>query len=287
MNIAILGTGIMGAPMTERLTEVGGHTLAVYNRTPEKLKPLVALGAHAFSTPAQAVRASDAVIVMLSDFKAINTVLFGAPRISFKNRTVIQMSTIAPEESLRIAKRVARSGGEYVECPVLGSKEEARNGNLILMFGGTKAQHEKWSDALTGLGKAPIYVGEVGKASGMKLALNQLIAGMGAAFTLSLAFVEASGTNRDLFMDIVRKSALFAPMYDKKWARLAERNYAGPNFPTKLLLKDVNLFLREAKRLKLTADSLAGIRRVLERAVKSGHGDVDYISIIEAMREKK
>lgn len=287
MNIAILGTGIMGTPMTERLIECGGHTLAVYNRTPEKLKPLVALGAHAFSTPAQAVRASDAVIVMLSDFKAIHDVLFGTPRISFKNRTVIQMSTIAPEESLRIAKRVARSGGEYFECPVLGSKEEARSGTLILMFGGTKHQHEQWSGVLNALGKTPIYVGEVGKASGTKLALNQLIAGMGAAFTLSLAFVESSGINRDLFMEILRKSALFAPMYDKKWTRLADRNYAGPNFPTKLLLKDVNLFLKEAKRLKLTTDSLAGIRRILEIAIKSGYGDVDYIAIIEAMREKK
>jgi 3-hydroxyisobutyrate dehydrogenase len=285
MNIAILGTGIMGTPMAERLIE-SGHTLAVYNRTVDKLKPLVAIGAHAFSTPSQAVRASDAVIVMLADIKAINSVLFGSPRVSFRNRTVIQMGTIAPEESMRIAKRVSRLGGEYVECPVLGSKEEAKNQTLILMFGGTKAQHEKWSDFLTAFGKAPLYIGEVGKASGMKLALNQIIAGLGAAFSLSLAFVESSGIDRDLFMNIIRKSALYAPMFDKKWERLVNRNYAGPNFPTKLLLKDVNLFLKEAKSRRLNVDSLAGIRRVLETAVQSGHGDVDYIAIIEAMRAK-
>jgi 3-hydroxyisobutyrate dehydrogenase len=286
MHIAILGTGIMGAPMAERLIE-SGHTVAVYNRTPEKIKPLVELGAHPFSVPAQAVKASDAVIVMLSDINAINAVLFGPAKVSFKNRTVIQMSTIAPEESLRLGKRVTRAGGEYFECPVLGSKEEARSGALILMFGGTQAQHEKWSQFLTAFGKAPLYIGEVGKASGMKLALNQLIAGMGAAFSLSLAFVESSGINHELFMNIVRKSALSAPMFDKKWERLVNRRYAGPNFPTKLLLKDVNLFLKEAKRRQLTTDSLAGIRRVLELAIQEGHGDVDYIAMIETMREKK
>ncbi len=286
MHIAILGTGIMGAPMAERLMEAG-HTVAVYNRTPEKLKPLIELGAHPFSVPAQAIKASDAVIIMLSDINAINAVLFGPMKVSFKNRTVIQMSTIAPEESIRMSKRIARSGGEYFECPVLGSKEEAKTGNLILMFGGTTAQHEKWSEVLTAFGKPPLYIGEVGKASGMKLALNQLIAGLGAAFSLSLAFVESSDIDRELFMNIVRKSALFAPMFDKKWERLVNRRYAGPNFPTKLLLKDVNLFLKEAKRRRLTTDSLAGIRRVLELAIQEGHGDVDYISIIETMREKK
>ncbi len=286
MHIALLGTGIMGTPMAERLIE-GGHTVAVFNRTSEKMKPLVALGAHAFSSASQAVKASDAVIVMLSDFKAINDVLFGLPRVSFRNRTIIQMSTIAPEESLRLAKRISRLGGTYFECPVLGSKEEAKNGTLILMFGGTKELLERWTGILTVLGKAPLYIGDVGSASGMKLALNQLIAGLGAAFSLSLAFVEGSGVNRDLFMEIVRKSALFAPMFDKKWDRLVNRNYAGPNFPTKLLLKDVNLFLKEAKRLKLSVESLVGIRRVLEVAIKTGYADVDYISIIESMRNNR
>ena len=286
MHIALLGTGIMGAPMVERLIE-SGHTLAVYNRTPEKLKPLIDEGAHPFSVVAQAVKASDAVIVMLSDINAINAVLFGPVKVSFKNRTVIQMSTIAPEESVRLGKRINRLGGDYFECPVLGSKEEARSGTLILMFGGTQAQHEKWSQFLTALGKAPLYIGEVGKASGMKLALNQLIAGLGAAFSLSLAFVESSGIDRELFMNIVRKSALSAPMFDKKWERLVNRRYSGPNFPAKLLLKDVDLFLKEAKRRKLMTDSLAGIRRVLESTIQDGHGDVDYIAMIEAMREKK
>lgn len=286
MHIAILGTGIMGSPMAERLIEAG-HTIAVYNRTADKLKPLIELGAHPFSIPAQAVKASDVVILMLSDINAINAVLFGPAKVSFKNRTVIQMSTIAPDESIRLGRRITRLGGEYIECPVLGSKEEAKSGNLILMFGGSTTQLEKWSQLLTAFGKPPLYIGEVGKASGMKLALNQLIAGLGAAFSLSLSFVESSAIDRELFMNIVRKSALFAPMFDKKWERLVNRRYAGPNFPTKLLLKDVNLFLKEAKRYKLTTESLAGIRRVLESTIQNGHGDVDYIAMIETMREKK
>lgn len=286
MNIALLGTGIMGTPMAERLMQ-SGHTVAVYNRTVDKVKPLVALGAHAFSTPAQAVKASDVVVLMLSDFKAISAVLFGFPRVSFRNRTVIQMSTIAPEESLRLAKRVKRLGGEYFECPVLGSKEEVKSGALILMFGGSQSQHRTWSEFLTAFGKAPLYIGEVGKASGMKLALNQLIAGLGTAFSLSLAFIESSDIDRVLFMNVLRQSALFAPMFDKKWERLINHRYEGPNFPTKLLLKDVNLFLKEARQQKLNTETLSGIRRVLELAIQSGYGDVDYISVIETMRSRR
>lgn len=286
MHIAVLGTGIMGSAVADRLIQ-NGHTVAIYNRTAEKMKNIVAQGAHAFSNASQAVRASDAAILMLADINAINAVLFGLPRVSFKNRTIIQMSTISPEESLRLAKRIQRLGGNYFECPVLGSKEEAKAGTLILMFGGKRELFDQWTPFLSPMGKSLRYIGDIGSASGMKLALNQLIAGLGAAFTLSLAFVESSSIDRDLFMEIVRKSALSAPMFDKKWERLVDRRYDGPNFPTKLLLKDVNLFLKEAKRQKLNVDSLTGIRRVLELAIKTGQADVDYISIIETMRARR
>ena len=138
MHIAILGTGIMGAPMAERLIE-SGHTVAVYNRTPEKIKPLVDLGAHPFSVPAQAVKASDAVILMLSDINAINAVLFGPAKVSFKNRTVIQMGTIAPEESMRVARRVARSGGE-VSLSWLG----VRGTYYSVMYTEARGAKAKW-----------------------------------------------------------------------------------------------------------------------------------------------
>lgn len=276
----------MGSAIAQRLIQ-NGHTVAVYNRTAEKLKSVVAQGAHAFSNASQAVKASDAAILTLADINAINAVLFGIPRVSFKNRTIIQMSTISPDESLRLSKRIQRLGGTYFECPVLGSKEEAKSGALILMFGGPREVFDQWSPFLSPMGKSLRYLGDVGSASGMKLALNQLIAGLGAAFTLSLAFVESSSMDRELFMEIVRKSALFAPMFDKKWERLVDRRYDGPNFPTKLLLKDVNLFLKEAKQQKLNVESLMGIRRVLEAAMKSGQADVDYISIIETMRPRR
>ena len=114
------------------------------------------------------------------------------------------------------------------------------------MVGSTPVQFERWKELLQNFCPEPIYVGEVGTAAAMKLALNQLIAGLTSTFALSLGFVRLSGLKVEQFMDVVRQSALYAPTFEKKLARMCEGNYANPNFPTKHLLKDTNLFLNQA-----------------------------------------
>src|ERR1041385_5366537 len=130
MNISLLGTGIMGTPIAERILS-SGEPLIVYNRTVEKAKPLMEQGAKWAASPKLAVEASDVAILMLADSGAIKNLLFGTSRIKFRNRTVIQMGTIAPVESRAVAAKITEAGGEYCECPVLGSREEAQNGTLI------------------------------------------------------------------------------------------------------------------------------------------------------------
>lgn len=274
----------MGLPMAQKLL-AGGVSVVAYNRTVSKLEPLGETGKIAAS-PREAVETSDCSILMLTDASAIETVLLSSEcRPALSDRTIIQMGTIAPTESRSIQEHIANAGGEYLEAPVLGSIPQVKAGELIVMVGSTKAQFQRWTGLLKHFGPEPLYMGEVGSAAAVKLALNQLIASLTAAFSLSLGFVQRQGTDVELFMQILRKSALYAPTFDKKLPRMLEGNYANPNFPTKHLMKDTNLFIAEAKAAGLNVSSLEGVRQVLEQAIGLSLAEADYSSLFSAVNQ--
>lgn len=282
MKIGLIGTGLMGAPMAERLL-ANQVALVAYNRTPEKLEALQQSGAKVASSVLELLHQCDAVILMLSDAAAIQSVLLADEvKPSLVGRTVIQMGTIGPSESRSIAETVQDNGGHYLEAPVLGSIPEAQAGKLQVMVGATPEQFQQWLPILQHLG-TPMRIGDVGTAAALKLALNQLISSLTTAFALSLGFVQRQGVEVETFMQILRQSALYAPTFDKKLQRMVEQNYANPNFPTKHLLKDTKLFLSEAEAAGLEVDSLAGVRQILEMACNLGLADADYSALFAAV----
>ncbi|MGF1542192.1 MAG: NAD(P)-dependent oxidoreductase [Pleurocapsa sp.] len=287
MNIGFLGTGLMGQPMVLRLLEAKLNVIA-YNRTLSKLQPLQAAGGKIVSSPEAVIKASDCIFLMLSDRPAIEQVLLSSQSLPHvTNRTIIQMGTIAPLESRAIRDAVVNAGGEYLEAPVLGSIPQVKTGELIVMVGSTPEQFEGYLPLLQHFSNAPMHVGEVGQAAAMKLALNQLIAGLTATFALSLGFVSQQGVNIEQFMSVVRQSALYAPTFDKKLSRMREGNYSNPNFPTKHLLKDTHLFLEQARILGLDTSSLEGIKQLIDRAIALELADADYSAIYSAIVLKK
>lgn len=274
----------MGQPMAQRLLQAGLSVVA-YNRTLSKLEPLRASGAEIANSPENAIAASDCVVLMLTNAAAIHEVLLSeASRSQLSNRTVIQMSTITPTESREIHDAVVAAGGEYLEAPVLGSIPQAESGELQVMVGATPEQFQKWSEFLQHFGPEPMLIGSVGSAAALKLALNQLIASLTTAFALSLGFVQQQGVDVEQFMQILRQSALYAPTFDKKLQRMLDGNYTNPNFPTKHLLKDTNLFLTEAQGIQMNVSSLEGVRQVLEMAQQLGLADADYSSLFAAIQ---
>jgi 3-hydroxyisobutyrate dehydrogenase len=221
---------------------------------------------------------------MLADVAAIRAVLLTSASLAvLRGKTVIQMGTIAQDESLALQVEVERAGGSYCEAPVLGSLAEAQAGTLFVMVGGTEEQFVQWGPLFRSLSRKPRLVGPVGKSASLKLALNQLIAAEISAFALSLGLVQRAGVPVDTFMAILRESALFAPAFEKKLPRLLTRDYQHPNFSTRHLLKDVDLFLTEASGYELATNGLEGIRPVLERTIAQGLGDSDYSAIFEVI----
>jgi 3-hydroxyisobutyrate dehydrogenase len=303
MKVGIVGTGLMGLPMALRLQ---GQTLAddaaspveviAWNRTGKKLEPLIEAGVAIASSPADLFQQADVIILMLSDVVAIRELLFpaeipaDAPSTDLPaeegegatpplhSYTFIQMGTIAPSESRDLLSDILAAGGDYLEAPVLGSIPQVKSGRLQVMMGGTVAQFDEWRSLLQLLGE-PLYIGMVGSAAALKLALNQLIGSLTTAFAQSLRFVQQQEVPVDTFMAVLRESALFAPTFDKKLERMLDQNFENPNFPSKHLLKDIRLFLQEARAEGLRVDSVEGVRQILEATCNQGLADADYSAL--------
>ncbi len=278
MNISIIGAGLMGQALSEHLL-AQEKSLTLFNRTLNKTAELQQQGATIVTSAQEALNASEFCLLMLSDAEAINIVLDTIEPETFRDKFIIQMGTIAPNESRDIAKRITDHQGRYLECPVLGSLPEARTGTLILMAGGSNDDYQTALPLLNLIGKDPQHIGSIGQGSTVKLAMNQLIAGLISSFALSLALVEKEGIETEQFMKIVRDSALYAPTFDKKIERMLQRNFANPNFPTKHLAKDTRLFLSVAKRLGLETCALEGIAQLLDKTLEQGLADTDYSAI--------
>ena len=123
----------------------------------------------------------------------------------------------------------------------------------------------------------------MGKAAAVKLALNQLIASLTVGFASSLGLVQSLGIEVELFMKILRRSALYTPIFDKKLQFMLDRDYGIGNFPTKHLLKDVALFDAAARTVNLETIGIEAIHRLLEIALEKGYAEGDYSALFEAV----
>ncbi|OLP17536.1 hydroxyacid dehydrogenase [Leptolyngbya sp. 'hensonii'] len=283
MSVGLMGAGLMGSAMVERLLDRQIPVMA-YNRTPTRLAALETQGARIASSPAEVLQQTEVILLMLTDADAIRTVLLtGSTQALLADHTVIQMGTISPQDSQTIGAEITAAGGDYLEAPVLGSIGEARSGQLQIMVGASPAQFEQWIGLLQHLSPAPRLIGPIGTAAALKLALNQLIGSLTTAFAASLGLVLRQGIEVEVFMEILRQSALYAPTFDKKLQRMVDQNFAQPNFPTKHLLKDIQLFIKTAEAAGLNVANVVGVEEILEQAIALNLANEDYSALFAAM----
>lgn len=287
-KVAVLGTGLLGAKVAERLIHEG-FEVAVWNRTSEKCAYLGEMGAKCCVSATDALSYCDVVLLYLSDVQAIESTLFEEESAleALAGKCVVQMGTIGPAESKRLLERTLTADAKYLEAPVLGSLPEAIKGTLLVMVGAGEDpnNYTAWP-VLQALGQSPVYIGDVGTAAAVKLALNQLIASLTVGFSTSLGLLQANNVDVDKFMGILRESALYAPTFDKKLQRMLDREYSNPNFPTKHLLKDINLFLGEAETASIDTSTLKGLRAVVERTLDMGLADTDYSALHDGVTKQ-
>jgi 3-hydroxyisobutyrate dehydrogenase len=283
MKISVIGAGLMGGAIARKLFEHKNDVIA-YNRTKEKLEPLKSIGVKIAETPAEAVENSEVVILMLADANAINSVMINENVLEkVKGKLVIQMGTILPEESKSFQKIFTENMAEYFEAPVLGSIPQILNENLIVLVGSSKDQFEKHKHIFSAFSKEIYHIGEIGQAAAIKLAFNNLIASLIPAFSLSFGIVKKSGVNPEIFMEILRKSALYAPTFDSKLPMILSEDFSKANFPAKHMLKDGRLIEKFASQLNLNTKVINALNNVIEEAVNSGYADQDYSAVYKAI----
>jgi 3-hydroxyisobutyrate dehydrogenase len=275
----------MGKPIAQKLLEAK-YEVNIFNRTISKTESLVKLGAKSFSDIREFVLSTDVIIIMLSNFDAIDDVLFGSNISNFENKTIIQMSTIAPLESIELNSRLTKLRGEFFEAPVLGSIQQILNGELIVLVGATDKQFVKYENIFKSFSNKILHIGEIGKASAMKLALNQLIISETIAFSMSLGFVRENHLDVETFMEILRSSALYAPTFDKKLSNFLKRDFNIPNFPVKHLLKDLDLMLNSFAENNVNTEILKSSRKILIDSIQKGNADKDYSAIYNSIHKE-
>lgn len=283
MRLALLGTGLLGAAVARRL-QAADHELCVWNRDQTRSVPLAEEGISVVKNPAEALAGGDFILLLLSDFAAIESVLFSPEaRQGLQDKTLIQMGTIAPAESRQLAERAEGFGARYLEAPLLGSIPEARAGTLIIMAGGETAVFDDCLPVLNALGQGPRLIGAVGQGAALKLAMNQLIASLTTGFALSLGLVRAEGVPVEQFMALLRQSALYAPTFDKKLEKYLAHGYANPNFPLKHLLKDTALFAQVAETDGIDRRLLDAMLAIFKDGCAAGYADQDYSALYETV----
>ena len=217
MKVGVAGLGAMGGNVALRLMEVG-HEVTVWNRSADKAKPLADAGAKVVGSPAEVAAASEAVITMLTDGKAIDDVYNGPKGLlsgDVKGKMFIEMSTVAPKVETDLVPKVRAKGAAMIECPVGGSTAPARKGQLLGLMGAEKADADRVRPLLEQLCRKVEHCGPVGSGAAMKLAINLplMVAwqAYGEAFAIARSvgwepkrlldlFVESNGANNGLKM---------------------------------------------------------------------------------------
>lgn len=291
MQIGFIGIGVMGRPMTLNLLKAEHH-VTIYARHPEKPEVQEVLNAGAKLAPsARAVAmASDIVITMLPNSPEVEEVVTGPQGIlegARKGLIIIDMSTIAPSVSRKLAQTVIRHGAYFLDAPVSGGSQGAINGTLTIMIGGERAIFEQVRPVLEAMGKKEniVHVGPNGSGQVIKLVNNMLVGAIAAAIAESFVLGVKAGADVDTMAKIIGASAGASWQLANQFPLRAFNGSFQPGFMTDLLHKDLGLALELAAENSTPVAMTALSRQMYEMARAAGYGREDYTSLLKVLEQ--
>src|SRR5579862_66812 len=282
MRVAFLGLGIMGHGMATNLVKAG-HEVTVWNRTPGKLVE----GAAVAPNPAAAAQGADVVWMCVADTAAVEKILFGPEGIEqalSAGMIVADSSTISPSATVKFAERVRGKGADYVDAPMTGSKIGAANGSLIFMVGGDASTIDKLSPLFAAMGKKIFRMGETGKGQATKLAMNLQIAMIFEGFAEALTLATKLGVDAKQLISLIEATMVKSGVVEYKAPFVLQRDFT-PNFPLRLMHKDILLALEAAKEARVKLPGLETVEEVYEMATEDGHRDLDYAATLSLLEK--
>ena len=271
----------MGAPMATNLAKAG-FPLVVWNRTASKMEPLLRVGAKAGKGPAQVAAEADLVITMVSQPQDVEAVVLGPDGALAGLRSgsvLIDMSTVSPATSRKLAGAVTTKQAEFLDAPVVGSKGPAIKGTLVILIGGLPTTLERVRAVLAAMGTTIIHAGGVGMGSALKLATNLMLAHLAAGFAEGLLLVERAGLDPQRYFEVLEASTFRSPWYRTKGGTMAKRDFA-VHFALKHMRKDLRLMQELAEDVRARLPVTQAVAALFAQAEASGKSDLDYSAIL-------
>ena len=287
MNVGFIGLGVMGQPMALRLA-ASGTPLVVWNRTPRRAEPLRAAGAAVAADAAEVLARAEAVLLMLSDEAAVDTVLGrGTPGFAARvaGRVVVHMGTTSPEYSHTLQTDVRAAGGRYVEAPVSGSRVPAEQGRLVAMLAGEESAVDVVRPLLAPLCRETFVCGAAPNALLMKLSVNLFLITQVTGLTEAFHFAERQGLDRRLFLDVLEAGPMASGVSRMKAPKLRERDFAVQAAALDVL-KNNRLIAEAARGAHLASPLLDACHALFEETVSLGHGGEDMVAVLRAIEAR-
>jgi 3-hydroxyisobutyrate dehydrogenase len=282
-TVAVLGTGIMGAAMARNLLSAGME-VRTWNRSREKAEPLEKDGAEVADNPGEAVQGADFVLTMLADADAVEEAVGGDVLSALAEDGVwLQMSTVGEGGNERLFRLAADSGVAYVDAPVLGTKQPAEQGQLIVLASGPEEVRERSEQVFGAVGSKTVWLGEAGEGSRLKLVVNNWIVGILGVLAETIAFANTIGVDPAKFLETIEGGPLGLPYAQMKGSMMVEEDFP-TSFSANLARKDAGLVLDAAEAHDLRMQITESVAARFDEAIQAGHGEEDMAAVYRVAR---
>lgn len=276
-TVALLGIGTMGAGMAKNIA-AAGLPLQVWNRSPEKAEPLKEIGAQVAATPAEAVDGASVVITMLFDGPSVASVIEEAAPSLAPGTIWAQMSTVGVVGHEALTRVAAKHDLIYVDAPVLGTKQPAADGALVVLASGPDSAKATLEPIFDAIGQRTMWLGEAGNGTKLKLVANGWVLTVLDGVAQSLRMAQSLGLDPQWFLDAVKGGAMDAPYVALKAKAMLTDQY-DPSFAVSGAAKDAGLIEEAARAAGADPAFVSIARKHLDQAVEEGHGDKDMAAV--------
>jgi 3-hydroxyisobutyrate dehydrogenase len=287
MKVGFIGIGTMGGAMALNVLKAG-HTITVYNRTRDREVPLADAGAFRADSPMAAARGADVVVICVSDTPDVETVLLGQNGVihgAAPGTVVVDMSTISPAATRTMAEVLSEKGVAFLDAPVSGGSEGAKNGTLSIMVGGDREALDRVMPVLTAMGKTITHIGPVGSGQLTK-AINQIIvAGTYWSVAEGMTLGLKAGLDMEKVIHALSSGAAGSWAVNHRASFMVKNDYP-LGFKVSLHRKDLNIALGMARELGVALPVTAFVEQVESALIGRGHGDEDVSVMARNLREQ-
>lgn len=278
----MIGLGNMGTAVAERVLDAG-YPLTVYNRSRQKAEAIGARGAVVADTARDLAEQVDVVLTSLANDEAFEAVATDVVAAARPGTVLVDLSTVSPAVSARVASLAEDASVHYLRAPVSGNPTVVRAGNLSVIVSGEAETLERIEPLIRAIGPTVHHVGDGEQARIVKLAVNLMIAGLAQLMSEALVLGEASGVSRAALLEVMRSSAAGAPFVEYKSEPLLRDDYSA-TFTTALMEKDIDLVLDAAEEAGVELPVAREMKELLRAAIEAGYADDDFIALFLHLR---